>query len=54
MQPAIDLIALDLDGTLLDLDDGISPANRQAIRAALEAGVRVVLVTGRGTDATAR
>ncbi|MBV8723473.1 MAG: Cof-type HAD-IIB family hydrolase [Candidatus Eremiobacteraeota bacterium] len=52
--PAIDLIALDLDGTLLDLDDGISPANRQAIRAALEAGVRVVLVTGRGTDATAR
>jgi Cof subfamily protein (haloacid dehalogenase superfamily) len=51
---AIDLIALDLDGTLLDLDDGISPANRQAIRAALEAGVRVVLVTGRGTDAPSR
>jgi len=48
--PTIDLIALDLDGTLLDLNDGISPANRQAIAAALRAGVRVVLVTGRGTD----
>jgi hydroxymethylpyrimidine pyrophosphatase-like HAD family hydrolase len=54
VQPAIDLIALDLDGTLLDQDDGISPANRQAIRAALEAGIRVVLVTGRGADAPAR
>ena len=52
--PTIDLIALDLDGTLLDLNDGISPANRQAIAAALAAGVRVVLVTGRGTDAAAR
>jgi Cof subfamily protein (haloacid dehalogenase superfamily) len=50
----IDLIALDLDGTLLDVDDDISPANRKAIRAALEAGVRVVLVTGRGADAPAR
>lgn len=50
MLPSIDLIALDLDGTLLDLNDGISPANRQAIAAAIAAGVRVVLVTGRGTD----
>ena len=31
MLPAIDLIALDLDGTLLDQNDGISPVNRQAI-----------------------
>ncbi|MEO6836333.1 MAG: HAD hydrolase family protein [Candidatus Tumulicola sp.] len=46
--PAIDLIALDLDGTLLDSDDGVSPANRRAVAAALAAGVRVVLVTGRG------
>ncbi len=52
--PRIDLIALDLDGTLLDERDGVSPANRQAIRAALELGVRVVLVTGRGADAPAR
>jgi Cof subfamily protein (haloacid dehalogenase superfamily) len=46
----IDLIALDLDGTLLDPADGISERNRVAIRKSLEAGVRVVLVTGRGTD----
>jgi hypothetical protein len=46
--PDIDLIALDLDGTLLDPNDDISPANRQALRGALDAGVRVALVTGRG------
>ncbi|MDQ2908605.1 MAG: Cof-type HAD-IIB family hydrolase [Candidatus Eremiobacteraeota bacterium] len=45
-----DLIALDLDGTLLDSNERISARNRTAIRRALEAGVRVVLVTGRGTD----
>lgn len=50
----IDLIALDLDGTLLDANDGVSPANRRAIRAALGAGVRVVLATGRGADAPER
>lgn len=47
----IDLIALDLDGTLLNSSDHISPGNRAAIAAALQAGVRVVLVTGRGADA---
>jgi len=46
----IDLIALDLDGTLLDPSERISPRNRAVIRRMLEAGVRVVLVTGRGTD----
>jgi Cof subfamily protein (haloacid dehalogenase superfamily) len=46
----IDLIALDLDGTLLDPEERISERNRAAIRKSLEAGVRVVLVTGRGTD----
>jgi Cof subfamily protein (haloacid dehalogenase superfamily) len=46
----IDLIALDLDGTLLDADDRVSDRNRSAIRGALERGVRVVLVTGRGVD----
>ena len=54
VQPLIDLIALDLDGTLLDGNEGISPANREAIAASLQAGVRVVLVTGRGADAPAR
>ena len=52
--PSIELIALDLDGTLLNPSDDISPANRRAIRAALEAGVRVVLVTGRGVDTPIR
>jgi Cof subfamily protein (haloacid dehalogenase superfamily) len=46
----IDLIALDLDGTLLDPQESISPRNRAAIFRALEAGIRVVLVTGRGVD----
>jgi HAD superfamily hydrolase (TIGR01484 family) len=46
----IDLIALDLDGTLLDPSEHISERNRAAIRRSLELGVRVVLVTGRGTD----
>ena len=46
----IDLVALDLDGTLLDSAEQISAANRSAIRRVLEAGVRVVLVTGRGVD----
>ena len=46
----IDLIALDLDGTLLDPAEHISVRNRRAIDRALAAGVRVVLVTGRGVD----
>lgn len=45
-----DLIALDLDGTLLNTHEDVSPRNCAAIVAALEAGVRVVLVTGRGID----
>ena len=50
----IDLIALDLDGTLLSSTEEISKPNRLAIRAALEAGVRIVLVTGRGVDTPIR
>lgn len=48
MVPSIRLIALDLDGTLLDPTDAISPGNRAAVSRALAAGVRVVFVTGRG------
>ena len=48
--PPIDLIALDLDGTLLNPDESISAANRAAIKRALQSGIRVVLVTGRGVD----
>lgn len=50
----IDLIALDLDGTLLAPDESISPRNRKAIADALAAGIRVVLVTGRGVDTPIR
>ncbi len=50
----IDLIALDLDGTLLDPDEQISPRNRAAISRAVADGIRVVLVTGRGVDTPIR
>jgi len=49
-----DLIALDLDGTLLDSHEQISPRNRSAVSKALLAGVRVVLVTGRGAETPVR
>jgi HAD superfamily hydrolase (TIGR01484 family) len=52
--PSPDLIALDLDGTLLAPDETVSPANRAAIDRALRAGIRVVLVTGRGVDTPIR
>ncbi len=48
---SIDLVALDLDGTLLDSHEQVSEANRVAVAAALAEGVRVVLVTGRGVEA---
>jgi Cof subfamily protein (haloacid dehalogenase superfamily) len=44
---AIRLIALDLDGTLLDSHGRLSARNRDAIAAARARGVRVALVTGR-------
>ena len=43
----ISLLALDLDGTLLDSRGHISERNRMAIENAREQGVRVALVTGR-------
>ncbi|MDK6233073.1 Cof-type HAD-IIB family hydrolase [Aerococcus sp. UMB10185] len=41
------LVAIDLDGTLLNPDKEVSAANRQAIQAALAAGVEIVICTGR-------
>jgi Cof subfamily protein (haloacid dehalogenase superfamily) len=41
------LIALDLDGTLLRSDKTISPRNRNAIRRAVDAGINVILASGR-------
>jgi Cof subfamily protein (haloacid dehalogenase superfamily) len=52
--PTIDLIALDLDGTLLNSDEHVSLRNKRAITHALEQGIRVVLVTGRGVDTPVR
>ncbi len=43
----IKLLALDLDGTLLDSQGRISVANKEAIRAAEERGVLVTIATGR-------
>jgi len=44
---AIRLIALDLDGTLLDSHSEISAPNRQALVAAHERGVHIAVATGR-------
>ena len=44
---AIRLIAVDIDGTLLDNQGQIPAVNRAAIREALEANIDIVLVTGR-------
>jgi Cof subfamily protein (haloacid dehalogenase superfamily) len=41
------LIALDMDGTLLTTDKGISERNQTAIKAAEARGVKVVLASGR-------
>lgn len=43
----IRIIALDLDGTLLDSDKKISPANLEALEAAASAGIELVPATGR-------
>ncbi|TFV55102.1 HAD family hydrolase [Mycobacterium sp. PS03-16] len=41
------MIATDVDGTLLDDDEKVSPRTRAAVHAAVDAGVRFVLATGR-------
>ena len=41
------LIAIDIDGTLLDSKAQVSQANLDALRRAYEAGVETILVTGR-------
>ena len=43
----IRLIAVDIDGTLLDSRGNLPARNRRAVRRALDAGVHVVLATGR-------
>lgn len=47
----IQLLALDLDDTLLRADLTISPRNRAALKDAEDAGVRIVLASGRAVPA---
>lgn len=50
MPPNYDLIAIDLDGTLLCTRGRVSDVNKAAIRRALTAGVDVCICTGRGLN----
>lgn len=49
---APELLAIDLDGTLLDSNHQLPPRNRAALHRAHEAGIRVVLCTGRSFPET--
>lgn len=44
---SVKLIALDLDGTTLNNDRVISERNREALKAAADMGVKIVIATGR-------
>jgi hypothetical protein len=46
-RPRIRLIALDVDGTLLDDRKQLPPANREALRKAADRGVQVAIASGR-------
>ena len=48
----IKLLAIDLDGTLLDRASRVPEENRRAVGDALDAGVEVMLVTGRSWRST--
>ncbi|WP_029292127.1 HAD family hydrolase [Cellulomonas sp. HZM] len=47
------LVALDVDGTLVSYDGDFSPELHAAVRAVDEAGIHVVLATGRGVHSAA-
>src|SRR5690606_8147942 len=47
-KPNYDILALDLDGTLLNPRGEVSEANLAAVDAARKAGIEVVICTGRG------
>jgi len=57
-QPRRLLVALDVDGTIVDLDGSLSPRVRRAVRAVRDAGHHVVIATGRsvpgGTEIATR
>ena len=45
--PPVRMIAIDLDGTLIGAEGKVSPGNLAAVRAATDAGIEVVIATGR-------
>lgn len=47
-RPPIDALAIDLDGTLLSPDATVSERNRAAVARARDAGITVLVCTGRG------
>jgi Cof subfamily protein (haloacid dehalogenase superfamily) len=49
---AYDLLAIDLDGTLLDSEHHVPPRNRAALHAAHEAELKIVVCTGRSYTET--
>jgi Cof subfamily protein (haloacid dehalogenase superfamily) len=53
-KPSIKLVAIDLDGTLLDPEGHLSEENAEAIRRATEAGVGVVIATGKSRGSAER
>ena len=50
VKPPIRLVAIDIDGTLLDPQFQISRRNLNALRAAHESGITIMLATGRRHD----
>ncbi len=46
--PIVDVIAIDLDGTLLDPSHRVSERNARAVARARDAGITVLVCTGRG------
>jgi Cof subfamily protein (haloacid dehalogenase superfamily) len=46
-RPRIDLLAIDLDGTLLAADKSLSAANIEAVQRARDQGIRILLVSAR-------
>ena len=54
MRPVVDAIAIDLDGTLLSRDGRVGDANIAALRRARDAGVQIVIATGRALTESLR
>ena len=52
MSPAYDLLAIDVDGTLVDETSTVSDRVRRVLTAVVEEGTRVCLCTGRALFAT--